>query len=98
VKQLGREADYSCLSSVIVKNSRSYASTLPNIFMAWCLIKAQGQVCLFTLFQEKDFTSLGWPVGNRSFGMEIRLDISLSRFSIHKRAMNSDKHITLVNQ
>jgi len=33
------EADQSSLSSAEVKNASTYASTLPRVFMAWCLIK-----------------------------------------------------------
>jgi hypothetical protein len=39
IKQLGREADHSPLSSAEVKNVWSYTSTPQNVFMAWCLVK-----------------------------------------------------------
>jgi hypothetical protein len=39
VKQPGHEADNSSPSTAKVKNAWHYTSTLPYIFMAWCLIK-----------------------------------------------------------
>jgi hypothetical protein len=34
-KMLGREADHSLLSCAVVKNTWSYKSMSPSIFMAW---------------------------------------------------------------
>jgi hypothetical protein len=34
-----READHSSASSAEVKNARSHTSTLPYVFLWWCLIK-----------------------------------------------------------
>jgi hypothetical protein len=39
VKRLGRDGDRSPPSSAEVKNEWSYTSTLPILFMAWCLVK-----------------------------------------------------------
>jgi hypothetical protein len=39
VKWPGREADHSFPSSADVKNAWSYISTLPHVFMGWCLAK-----------------------------------------------------------
>jgi hypothetical protein len=36
IKREGREADHSPLSSAEVKNTWSYISSLPYVFMAWC--------------------------------------------------------------
>jgi hypothetical protein len=44
VKRPGHEADHSPPSSAEVKNACSYTSTHQYIFMAWCLVKAQGQL------------------------------------------------------
>jgi hypothetical protein len=41
LKWLGREADHSPLSNAEVKNARSYTSTPPYVFVAWCLIKQE---------------------------------------------------------
>jgi hypothetical protein len=40
----GHEADHSPPSSAEVKNAWSYTSTLQYTFMAWCSVKAQGQL------------------------------------------------------
>jgi hypothetical protein len=39
VKWPGHGADYSSPSSAVVENAWSYISTLPYVFMAWCLVK-----------------------------------------------------------
>jgi hypothetical protein len=44
VKRPGREVGYSPLSSAEVKNTWSYTSTPQYVFMAWCLVKEQGQL------------------------------------------------------
>jgi len=41
---VGREADHSTPSSAEVKNMWSYISTPQYSFMAWCSVKAQGQL------------------------------------------------------
>jgi hypothetical protein len=46
VKRPGREADHSPPSSAEVKNAWSYNSTPQYVFMAWCSVKAQGQLYL----------------------------------------------------
>jgi len=46
VMQPGREADHSPPSTAEIKNAWSYTSTLQYAFMAWCSVKAQGQVFL----------------------------------------------------
>jgi hypothetical protein len=46
VKWLGCEADHSPPSSAEVEYVWSYTSTPHYIFMAWCLVKAQGQLYL----------------------------------------------------
>jgi hypothetical protein len=50
VKRPVREADHSPLSSAEVKNAWSHTSTPQYVFMAWCSVKAQGQLYLFTFF------------------------------------------------
>jgi hypothetical protein len=47
VKRPGREADHSSPSSVDVKNAWRYASTPQYAFMAWCCVKAQGQLYIY---------------------------------------------------
>jgi hypothetical protein len=49
VKRPGREADHSPPSNTEVKNACSYTSTPQYVFMAWCLVKAQGQLYLYLL-------------------------------------------------
>jgi hypothetical protein len=49
VKRPRREADHSPPSSTEVKNAWSYTSNPPYVFMAWCLVKAQGQLYLTLL-------------------------------------------------
>jgi hypothetical protein len=46
IKQPVREADHSPPSSAEVKNAWSYTSTHQYNFMAWCSVKAQGQIYL----------------------------------------------------
>jgi hypothetical protein len=46
VKRLGREADHSPQFSAEVKIAWSYISTPQYAFMAWCSVKAQGQLYL----------------------------------------------------
>jgi hypothetical protein len=47
VKQLGHEADHSPPSSAEVKNEWCYTSTPQYTYMAWCSVKAQGQLYLY---------------------------------------------------
>jgi hypothetical protein len=49
VKWPGRKADHSPPSSAEVNNAWSYTSTPQYIFMAWCSLKAQGQIYILTL-------------------------------------------------
>jgi hypothetical protein len=49
VKRPGREADHSPPSRAEVKNAWSYTSIPPYAFMAWCSVKAQGQLYLHLL-------------------------------------------------
>jgi hypothetical protein len=42
VKRPERDTDHSYSSSAEVKNAKSYTSTLPYVFMAWCLVKHRG--------------------------------------------------------
>jgi hypothetical protein len=49
-KAARRQADHSPPSNAEVKNTWSYTSTLPNVFMAWCLIKHRGN-CVYMLSQ-----------------------------------------------
>jgi hypothetical protein len=49
VKWPGREDDHSPPSSAEVKNAWSYTSTPQYAFMAWCLVKAEGQLYLLLL-------------------------------------------------
>jgi hypothetical protein len=49
VKRQGREADHSPPSSAEVKSTWSYNSTPQYAFMAWCSVKAQGQLYLLPL-------------------------------------------------
>jgi len=51
-----READHSPPSSAEVRNAWSYTSTSQYVFMAWCLVKAQGQL-YFYLPSQKHITS-----------------------------------------
>jgi hypothetical protein len=44
--KLEREADYSTPSSAEIKNAWSYTSTPKYTFIAWCSVKAQGQLYL----------------------------------------------------
>jgi hypothetical protein len=46
VKRPGCEADHSSPSSAKVKNAWSYTSTPQYAFIAWCLVKAQGELYL----------------------------------------------------
>jgi len=53
-----READHSPPPSVVVKNA-CYTSTPQYIFLAWCSVKAQGQLYLYLLKQQwKDVVQL----------------------------------------
>jgi hypothetical protein len=56
VKLSGREADHSPPSTAEVKNAWSYTSTPQYAFMAWCSVKAQGQLYLLP------FTGWRWVV------------------------------------
>jgi hypothetical protein len=47
VQQLDREADHSPPSSAKVNNAWSYTSTPHYTCMAWCSVKAQGQLYLY---------------------------------------------------
>jgi hypothetical protein len=49
MKWQGREADHSPPSSVEVENAWSYTSTPQYAFMAWCSVKAQGQLYLYQI-------------------------------------------------
>jgi hypothetical protein len=51
VKQPGHGADNSSQLNVEVKNVSGYTITLPNIFIASCLIKARGNL-LFCLLKK----------------------------------------------
>jgi len=53
VKQQEREADHSPPSCAKVKNAWSYNSIPQYAFMAWCSVKAQGQ--LYRLVNNKIF-------------------------------------------
>jgi hypothetical protein len=55
VKRPGREADHSPPSSSEVKNAWNYTSTLQYAFMAWCSVKAQGQLYLHIKVANKFF-------------------------------------------
>jgi hypothetical protein len=48
-KRPGREADNSPPSSAEVKNAWSYTSTPQYDFVAWCSVKAQGQLYFFLI-------------------------------------------------
>jgi hypothetical protein len=48
VKRVGREADHSPSSLPMSKNVWSYTSTSQYVFIAWCSVKAEGQL-YFTL-------------------------------------------------
>jgi hypothetical protein len=50
VKRPGRETDHSPTSSAEVKNAWSYTSTPQYAFMAWCSVKAQGQLYLYLTY------------------------------------------------
>jgi hypothetical protein len=47
VKRPRHEADYSPPSSAEVKNTWSYTSTPPYVFMAWCLVKYRDNFTLY---------------------------------------------------
>jgi hypothetical protein len=49
VKRLGCEADHTPPYSAKVKNTQKYTSTPQYAFMAWCSVKAQGQLYLLPL-------------------------------------------------
>jgi hypothetical protein len=49
VKRQWREADHSPPSNAEVENAWSYTSTPQYFFMAWCSVKAQGQLYLYLL-------------------------------------------------
>jgi hypothetical protein len=51
IKQLRHEADHSHQSSGEVENAWGYTSTLPYVFMVWCLIK---HTDIFTLFSQQE--------------------------------------------
>jgi hypothetical protein len=51
VRRWGREADHSPPSSAEVKNACSYTSTPQHAFMAWCNVKAQGQLLPLPYFK-----------------------------------------------
>jgi hypothetical protein len=63
VKSPGTEADQSSPFSVKDKNERSYTSTSPYVFMAWCLIKHGGNftfivVVVKVLLRKDGFSSI----------------------------------------
>jgi hypothetical protein len=62
VKRPGREADHSSPSSAEVKEWVELYIHFPYAFMAWCLVKAQGQLCLFTFCQSSVIQIL-WQEG-----------------------------------
>jgi hypothetical protein len=68
VKRPGGGADSSPPSSAEVKNAWSYTSTPQYAFMAWCLVKAQGQLYLFTKVMES--REVRW-VGHVAFMREM---------------------------
>jgi len=47
VKRPEREADHLPPSNAEVKNVWCYISILQYILMVWCLVRAQGQLCLY---------------------------------------------------
>jgi hypothetical protein len=49
LKRPGRETDHSPPCSAEVKNAWRYTTTPQYAFMAWCSVKAQGQLYLFPL-------------------------------------------------
>jgi hypothetical protein len=53
VKWPGRKADYSPPSSAEAKNAWSYASTPQYVFMVWCSVKAQGQLYILHIHENK---------------------------------------------
>jgi hypothetical protein len=83
VKQLGREADHSSPSSAEVKNAWSYTSTPQYAFMAWCSVKAQGQLYLYLLpifvraeiVQSVKRLATGWMIG-------VRFPVRAGNFSL----------------
>jgi hypothetical protein len=58
VKRPGREADHSPPSSNEVKNASSYTSIPQYTFIAWCSVKAQGQIYLYILPKPSESTLL----------------------------------------
>jgi hypothetical protein len=44
LKRPGRETDHSFPFSAEVKSAWSYTSTIPFVFVAWCLVKYRGQL------------------------------------------------------
>jgi hypothetical protein len=52
VKLLGRQADHSPPSSAAVKNEWSYTPLPQYAFMAWCSVKAQGQLYLYHILKQ----------------------------------------------
>jgi hypothetical protein len=49
VKRPRRDPDHSPSAAAEVRNVRSYTSTPQYAFMAWCSVKAQGQLYLYLL-------------------------------------------------
>jgi hypothetical protein len=60
VKQPVREADHSPPSSTEDKNAWSYTSTPQYAFMAWCSVKAQGQLYLYEKNEVDDAYTKGF--------------------------------------
>jgi hypothetical protein len=71
VKRPGREADHSPLSSAEIKNAWSYTPLPQYTFMAWCFVKARGQLYLYFTF-----TDIERAV--RDFACQVRISSSES--------------------
>jgi hypothetical protein len=68
VKRLGREADHSPPFSAEVKNACSCTSTPQYALMAWCLVKAQGQLYLLPLsFSKAVKETKQWGFSNKNY-------------------------------
>jgi len=65
LKQPGREADHSSPSSAEVKKARSCTSTLPCVFMAWCLFKHRDNFTFIVLLIRTSTTVLGGRIWSR---------------------------------
>jgi hypothetical protein len=74
------EADHSPPSSAEDKNAWSYASTPPEVFMAWRLIKHR--ICLGNVA----IIALGYGLDDR--GSRVRFPAGAGNFSLHHRVQN----------